>query len=57
MTVLEPAAPRGRRHAQGFLERTLADITGALEQTVFAQEIARAPGLLQALDPRCKILG
>jgi len=39
----------------GVLERTLADITGSLEATIFAEELARQKGLLQGLDPRVKI--
>lgn len=47
-----PAKPARR----GVVERTLADITGALEQSLFAEEIARRPGLLQSLDPRVKVV-
>ena len=43
--------------ARGFFEKTLNDITGALEQTLFAEEIARRDGLLQSLDPRAKLIG
>jgi cobalt/nickel transport system permease protein len=43
--------------ARGFIEKTLGDITGALEQTLFAEEIARQGGLLQSLDPRAKLVG
>lgn len=43
--------------SRGFFEKTLADITGVLEQTLFAEEIARQNGLLQSLDPRAKLLG
>jgi len=42
---------------RGFFEKTLNDITGALEQTLFAEEIARQEGLLQSLDPRAKLVG
>ncbi len=38
------------------LEGTLADLTHALDQSVFAEEVARRPGLLQGVDPRAKIL-
>jgi cobalt/nickel transport system permease protein len=48
---------RGKRRAQGFLEKTLEDLSGALEHTLFAEDMARQPGLLQALDPRAKLLG
>ena len=40
----------------GFIERTLVDINHTLEQSVFAERTARGAGLLQALDPRLKIL-
>ncbi len=43
--------------ARGFFEKTLGDITGTLEQTLFAEEIARQDGLLQSLDPRAKLIG
>lgn len=41
---------------RGILERTLADLTNALEQSIFAENISRRAGLLQALDPRIKIV-
>jgi len=41
---------------KGILERTLAELTHALEQSLFAENLSRKPGLLQALDPRIKIL-
>ncbi len=51
--VARPASHKARR---GVVEKTLADISGALEQTLFAEEMARRPGLLQSLDPRVKVL-
>jgi cobalt/nickel transport system permease protein len=39
-----------------LIEKTLSDITGVLEQTIFAEEIARQGGLLQSLDPRAKLV-
>ena len=45
-----------RTNRSGFIERTLVDINHTLEQSVFAERIARQPGLLQELDPRLKIL-
>jgi cobalt/nickel transport system permease protein len=41
---------------KGFLEKTLADLTHALEQSLFAEAISRRTGLLQALDPRIKFI-
>ncbi len=43
--------------SRGFFEKTLNDITSVLEQTLFAEEIARQNGLLQSLDPRAKLIG
>ena len=40
----------------GIFEKTLADLTHALEQSLFAETISRRPGWLQTLDPRIKIL-
>jgi cobalt/nickel transport system permease protein len=40
----------------GFIERTLVDINNTLEQSIFAENIARQKGLLQALDPRLKVI-
>ena len=47
-------APKPKRN--GFIERTLSDISHTFEQSLFAEEIARRPGLLQAIDPRVKVL-
>jgi cobalt/nickel transport system permease protein len=47
-----------KRHAaRGFVEKTLGNISQALEQTLFAEEIARQDGLLQSLDARAKLAG
>lgn len=40
----------------GILERTLSDLANALEQSIFAEKISRRAGLLQALDPRIKVV-
>lgn len=39
-----------------YIERTLVDINNALEQSIFAEKVARQKGLLQKLDPRIKII-
>jgi cobalt/nickel transport system permease protein len=51
---MSPASKHKRRG--GFIERTLADISHTLEQSLFAEQTAQQPGLLQHLDPRLKIL-
>jgi cobalt ECF transporter T component CbiQ len=52
------SSSRPAQHASrsSFIERTLVDINHTLEQSVFAEQIAREQGLLQELDPRLKIL-
>lgn len=45
------------QNSRGFIERTAAALVGALDHAFYAEELARAPGLLQRLDPRMKLLG
>jgi cobalt/nickel transport system permease protein len=40
-----------------FLERTLAGFLSAMEHALDAEDIAKASGLLQRLDPRIKVIG
>jgi cobalt ECF transporter T component CbiQ len=40
-----------------FLERTLASFLNAVEQALDAEDLAKADGLLQRLDPRIKVIG
>ena len=46
----------GSRSRSGFIERALVDINDTLEHSVFAENIARQRGLLQAFDPRLKAI-
>ena len=39
-----------------MIEHTLSDISHTLEQSIFAEDIARQRGLLQSIDPRVKVL-
>jgi cobalt/nickel transport system permease protein len=39
----------------GWLEHTLAGITGSIERAVFTEEHARSQGWLQGVDPRAKL--
>jgi cobalt/nickel transport system permease protein len=41
----------------GFLERTTSSFVDAMEHAFYAEQMARADGLLQRLDPRVKLLG
>ena len=42
---------------QGFLERTTSSFVDAMEHAFYAEQTARADGLLQRLDPRVKLVG
>ncbi len=46
-----------RRRRKGFVERTIASLAAAMERALYAEELARADGLLQQLDPRVKVVG
>ena len=54
MNANPASKPIKKRH--GVIEHTLADISSTLEQSIFAEEIARRRGLLQSLDPRVKVV-
>jgi cobalt ECF transporter T component CbiQ len=57
MTVdAQSKIPTHTHKRNGFIERTLSDISHTFEQSLFAEEIARRPGLLQTIDPRVKVL-
>ena len=40
-----------------FVERTLSSFVNAMERALYAEEHAKADGLLQRLDPRIKVIG
>jgi cobalt ECF transporter T component CbiQ len=40
-----------------FVERTLATLVKAMDRALYAEELAKADGLLQRLDPRVKVIG
>jgi cobalt/nickel transport system permease protein len=42
---------------RGFLERTTASFVDAMEHAFYAEQTARADGLMQRLDPRVKLVG
>jgi cobalt/nickel transport system permease protein len=57
MTTIDSASkPARRRGRRNFIEHGLSDISHAIEQSLFAEEIARRRGLLQSIDPRVKIV-
>ncbi len=51
-----PAPAQRKRRDSNLIERTLANISASLEQSLFAEQIARQAGLFQRLDPRLKIV-
>ena len=50
-------APGGRKRRATFVERTIASLAAAIERALAAEELARADGLLQRVDPRVKVAG
>src|SRR5262245_45575908 len=45
-----------RRGRPDFVARTITGVTGAIERSVYTEELARSDGLLQRVDPRAKVL-
>lgn len=43
-------------HRKNVLDHSILEITGALEQTLFAEEISTREGLFQSLDARVKVI-
>ena len=50
-------AGRRRHHRGALIERITADLLEAMEHARSADRLAAAPGLLQGLDPRVKLIG
>jgi cobalt ECF transporter T component CbiQ len=50
-----PCGCIGKRRRASFTDRTLDGIANVLRQALFNDDVARAPGLLQRLDPRAKL--
>lgn len=48
---------KSRRRRGSFVEQTLATLVRKTERAIFAEDLARADGFLQLLDPRVKIVG
>lgn len=55
--VTAGAAPTRARRRASFVERTIRSLAEAMERADAADELARAGGLLQRLDPRVKVMG
>jgi len=54
--ALCPCACIGRRRRAGMVERTLAGTTALVRQAMFSDDIAAKRGVLQAVDPRVKLV-
>ncbi len=54
-TPSRSAQAKERKRQFGWIEGTISGIAGAIEQSVFTEELTRANGWLQGLDPRAKL--
>jgi cobalt/nickel transport system permease protein len=54
--LITPPAQRRKRRIS-FVERTIRGLAAAMERALYAEELAKADGLLQRLDPRVKVVG
>src|SRR5512134_1209847 len=54
--LVTPSVRRRKRRAS-FVERTIRGLAAAMERALYAEELAKADGLLQRLDPRVKVVG
>ena len=57
MAVSNARPPVARKRRASFVERTIGELAGAMERSLYAEELAHADGLLQRLDPRVKVVG
>lgn len=51
-----PCGCIGKRRKGGFVEKTLSGGSTLLRQAIFADDTATAPGLLQTIEPRVKVV-
>jgi cobalt ECF transporter T component CbiQ len=57
MAVSNARTTPARKRRASFVERTIGELAGAMERSLYAEELAHADGLLQRLDPRVKVVG
>jgi cobalt/nickel transport system permease protein len=50
-----PCGCVGKRRRTSFTDRTLDGLARVMRQALFSDDVARAPGVLQRLDPRVKL--
>jgi cobalt/nickel transport system permease protein len=53
----QPRPPRPFRRRSDFIARTLSGFARRVQRALEAEELAKAGGLLQRLDPRVKVIG
>jgi cobalt ECF transporter T component CbiQ len=51
-----PCGCIGRRRKQGFVEKTIAGGADLMRHAMFSDDVAARPGLLQAIEPRVKLV-
>src|SRR5690242_8919447 len=52
-----PTSVRRRKRRKSFVEQTIGSLAGAMERALYAEDLAKARGLLQQIDPRVKVVG
>jgi cobalt/nickel transport system permease protein len=55
--VLYRVAARSHRRRKSFIEKTIRTLLDVFQHSLFAEETAQWPGLLQSLDARVKLVG
>jgi len=55
-TLASPHRNRRRRARPDFVAKTIVGVTQAIERSVYTEEHARRPGVLQRADPRVKLV-
>jgi cobalt/nickel transport system permease protein len=54
---MQGGRPQARKRRKSFVERTIHELSSAMERALYAEELAHADGLLQKFDPRVKLVG
>jgi len=55
MSSSTPTIEKKKKQSLGWLEHSIAGITGSIERAIFTEENARKHGWLQGVDPRAKL--
>ncbi len=46
----------GKKKKIGFVEKTINDVANVLKESIFSEQVANKPGMLQNIDPRVKLI-